>query len=189
MKRALITAGIEILTQSGVGGFSLRKVAIKAGVSHTAPYAHFKDKRALIAAIMTEGFCRLYDRMSSVLAGCGADAQKRLLEAAWAYVDFAVAEKELFSILFSGILDNEQDFPEYNEMTHQCYRLLSDSVRFCQAAKLLPPEPIELASTRLWSCLHGFASLLINGQISHLILEKQTIRQLVKNLIVPVTVS
>ena len=65
LKNALIHAGIAILAKEGVGGLSLRKVAARAGVSHAAPYAHFADKQALIAAISTEGFRLVYDRIRS----------------------------------------------------------------------------------------------------------------------------
>jgi AcrR family transcriptional regulator len=51
LKNALIQAGMEILAEEGLGSLSLRKVAKQAGVSHAAPYAHFNDKQALIAAI------------------------------------------------------------------------------------------------------------------------------------------
>ena len=60
LKNALIQAGIEILSKEGIGGLSLRKVAKQAGVSYAAPYAHFKDRQSLIAAISTEGFRQLY---------------------------------------------------------------------------------------------------------------------------------
>ena len=50
LKNALIRAGIEILSKEGVQALSLRKVAKQAGVSHAAPYAHFADKQALLAA-------------------------------------------------------------------------------------------------------------------------------------------
>src|SRR5512147_1727830 len=64
LKNALIEAGADILSKDGVSGLSLRKVALKAGVSHTAPYAHFADKQALIAAISTDGYRRLYEALS-----------------------------------------------------------------------------------------------------------------------------
>ncbi len=185
LKRTLITAGIEILCSSGVAGFSIRKVAQKAGVSHTAPYAHFKDKRALIAAIMTEGYAQLHRRMVTALEGVGSDSKRGLIEAAWAYVDFALSETELFTILFSGILEEEKEFPSYIEMTGKCYSLLSEMVRACQAAGILASEPEEIAATRIWSCLHGFASLVANGQISHVVLDRMKLRDLVAALVLP----
>ncbi len=66
LKNALIKAGVEILAKDGVSGLSLRKVALRAGVSHSAPYSHFADKQALIAAISTEGFRQLYEKVSMV---------------------------------------------------------------------------------------------------------------------------
>jgi len=185
LKRALIAAGIDILSHSGAGDFSLRKVAVKAGVSHAAPYAHFKDKRALIAAIMTEGYIQLYARMEAALASSPGDPRRALLEASWAYVDFALSETELFTILFSGILEEEKEFPAYLEMTRKCYGLLSESISACQAAGVLPPEPNDIAATRVWSCLHGFASLVSKGQISHNVLDRLDLRQIVEALVVP----
>ena len=67
LKNALINAGVEILAGDGVGGLSLRKVAKQAGVSHAAPYAHFADKQALIAAISTEGYKKIYESMAAVM--------------------------------------------------------------------------------------------------------------------------
>ena len=64
LKEALIAAGLEILSEQGVEGLSLRKVAKKVGVSHTAPYNHFSDKQALLAAISTAGHEQLYQTLS-----------------------------------------------------------------------------------------------------------------------------
>ncbi|MBI3152701.1 MAG: TetR/AcrR family transcriptional regulator, partial [Chloroflexi bacterium] len=90
LKNALIKAGVEILAKDGVSGLSLRKVAMRAGVSHAAPYSHFADKQALIAAISTEGFRQLYERVSGVAEEYKSQPQKQLVEAAWAYVQFAL---------------------------------------------------------------------------------------------------
>jgi AcrR family transcriptional regulator len=65
---ALIKAGIEVLAKEGTSGLSLHKVAQKAGVSHAAPYSHYKDKQALIAAISTEGYRMLYERIEKTVS-------------------------------------------------------------------------------------------------------------------------
>ena len=55
LKEALISAGLEILSEKGMEGLSLRNVAKQIGVSHAAPYNHFHDKQALLAAMSTVG--------------------------------------------------------------------------------------------------------------------------------------
>src|SRR6266700_5995996 len=67
LRNALIQAGLEMLSESGAAALDLRKVARKAGVSHAAPYRHFADKQALIAAINEEGFHRLAERIQATL--------------------------------------------------------------------------------------------------------------------------
>ena len=56
LREALIQAGLKLLGEAGVQGLSLRAAAQLAGVSHAAPYRHFKDKDALVAAVAEQGF-------------------------------------------------------------------------------------------------------------------------------------
>ena len=48
----LLQAGIAEINLHGVSGFSIRRVAEACGVSCAAPYKHFADKRAFVAAII-----------------------------------------------------------------------------------------------------------------------------------------
>ena len=80
LKNAFLQAGREVLeSERGSAGFDLRLVARKAGLSHAAPYRHFSDKRALIAASVEAGLKELKDRMAERLAAAGkASASERL---------------------------------------------------------------------------------------------------------------
>ena len=119
LKNALIKAGVEILAKDGVSGLSLRKVATKAGVSHAAPYSHFADKQALIAALSTEGFRQLYERISLVAEKNKTKPSRQLSEVAWAYVQFAMDDRDRFKVMFSGVLEKEKEYPEFVTQIHK----------------------------------------------------------------------
>src|SRR5512137_1488824 len=116
LKNALIKAGIQVLAKEGVSALSLRKVARKAGVSHAAPYAHFADKQALIAAISTEGYRRLYEQLAAAGRQHRGDPLRQLIEGAWAYVEFALNDPAHFRITLSGVAEKEKDYPALMEM-------------------------------------------------------------------------
>ena len=178
LKNALIEAGAETLSKEGVNGLSLRKVARKAGVSHAAPYAHFPDKQTLIAAISTEGYWRLYKRLDVAVQLYQGDPLRQLVEAAWAYVSFAVSDPAHFKVTFSGILDKENDYPAFVEISKKSFGLVVQIVEACQAAGVLKPGPADVMAVSVWSLVHGVASLLIEEQISHTVLERMSVRDM-----------
>ncbi|WP_162249966.1 TetR/AcrR family transcriptional regulator [Methylobacterium sp. Leaf456] len=60
LREALVAAGLAILEEGGdPASLGLREAARRAGVSAMAPYRHFSDKDALLAAVATVGFERL----------------------------------------------------------------------------------------------------------------------------------
>ena len=180
LKNALIKAGVEILAKDGVSGLSLRKVALKAGVSHAAPYAHFADKQALIAAISTEGFRQLYERVSGVAEKYRSQPEKQLTEAAWAYVQFAMDDRDRFKVMFSGVLEKEKDYPDFVVESQRNFQLVKSIVEANQASGRLRGGDSALVALSAWGIIHGFLMLLLEGQISHAVLEKMSLRELVE---------
>ena len=180
LKNALIKAGVEILAKDGVIGLSLRKVAMKAGVSHAAPYAHFADKQALIAAISTEGFRQLYERVSGVAEKYRSQPEKQLTEAAWAYVQFAMDDRDRFKVMFSGVLEKEKDYPDFVAESQRNFQLVKSIVEANQASGRLRSGDSALVALSTWGIIHGFLMLLLEGQISHAVLEKMSLRELVE---------
>lgn len=178
LKNALIEAGADILSKEGVSGLSLRKVALKAGVSHTAPYAHFADKQALIAAISTEGYRRLYAAIAAAVHRYPNSPARQLVEGAWAYVQFALTDTDHFKITLSGAVEKEKDYPAFVEMAQQNFALLVSIVETCQAAKILKRGPVDLMAVSVWSLIHGFVALILEDQISHTVLDRFSLRQM-----------
>jgi hypothetical protein len=81
--------------------------------------------------------------------------------------------------MFSGMLEQQKDYPEFRSMTLKNFGLLVDLVKSCQAAGVLAPGPEDLVAVRLWSLVHGFIMLLLESQISHTLLDRMSLRDLV----------
>ena len=176
LKNALIKAGADILSREGVSALSLRKVAQKAGVSHAAPYAHFTDKQALIAAISTEGYKKLYEKIAQVAEQYRSDPLRRLVEASWAYVQFALDEPDHFKVTLSGMIEQEQDYPAFVETARQTFSLVVEIVTQCQQAGILRTGDSVLTAVSVWALIHGFVTLLLENQVSHTVLDRYSVR-------------
>jgi AcrR family transcriptional regulator len=179
LKNALIKAGVQILSKEGIEGLSLRKVAQRAGVSHNAPYSHFPDKQSLIAAISTEGFNQLYGQIDAAVSEYYNDPKRQLQEGAWAYVQFAIKNTDTFKIMFSGILEKEKEYPAFIEISQKTFERVVQIVRDCQDTGILRAGSSELMAVAVWGQIHGIVSLLLEGQISHTVLGKVGIHDII----------
>jgi AcrR family transcriptional regulator len=191
LKNALIQAGIEILSKEGVNALSLRKVARRAGVSHAAPYAHFADKQALVAAISTAGYRKLYDKVYDAAQNHRGDPMRQLIEGAWAYVEFALNDSAHFRITLSGVVEREKEYPDYVEISQKSFRLVVELVEACQKAGVLNEGPPDLMAASVWGLVHGFVSLVLENQISHTLLDRYSLKEMLifsLNQITPVEI-
>ena len=179
LKNALIQAGIKILSKEGVGGLSLRKVAKQAGVSHSAPYAHFPDKQSLIAAISTEGFKQLYAELETAIVPHVRNPKRQLMEGTRAYVEFAMNNTDTFNIMFSGVLEKEKEYPAFVEISHKTFDRVVEVVRACQTAGILRVGSPEVLAVAVWGQVHGIVSLALEGQISHSVLHDHSLPEIV----------
>jgi AcrR family transcriptional regulator len=190
LKNALIKAGVEILSKEGIEGLSLRKVAQRAGVSHSAPYSHFPDKQSLIAAISTEGFHRLYADLDAAVSGHPKNPKKQLLDGALAYVRYALNNTDTFKIMFSGVLEKEKEYPAFVEISQKTFERVVSVVKACQEAGVVRSASSEMMAVAMWGQVHGIVSLALEGQISHSVLDHHAIEDVVsfaiEQMIMPV---
>ncbi len=165
LRNALIQAGLELLAEGGAEALDLRKVARRAGVSHAAPYRHFADKQALIAAINEEGFYWLAERIQSTLRAVSDEPFEQLLGVALAYVRFAQEHPWLMREMFSGLTIERETFVSLHTASKTVYRLYAEVIRRGQeSGKIVDGDPAALAGV-LWSVLHGLAMLIIEHQM------------------------
>lgn len=99
LKSALITAALAAVEQRGPEAVSLRDLAQSLGVSRAAPYRHFEDRRALLAALAAEGFDELTEVHLKARAKGGSPRQQ-LAAAGRGYLAFAAARPQRFRLMF-----------------------------------------------------------------------------------------
>ena len=150
LRPALLAAARRLLERSGPEALSLREAARRAGVSHNAPYRHFRDRDALLAALAAEGFDELAARMK--VAGEAA-GPRRLGAIGAAYVRFALESPGLFRLMFGGAVRG-RDHPELAASADRAFALLQGE------AGGAPARPIAA-----WATVHGLAHLLLDEQI------------------------
>src|SRR5256712_13413889 len=69
LPRALLDAALHIVKTQGTDALTLRAAARLAGVSQAAPYRHFANKEAILAAVAEDGFRSLMAAMRRAAGG------------------------------------------------------------------------------------------------------------------------
>ena len=165
LRNALVAAGLQVLSEQGAEALNLREVARKAGVSHAAPYRHFADKDALIAAIAIDGFRKLENQLRKSSDSRKRTTASKLVALGQAYVQFALNHIDHFRVMFT--LHREREiYPELHIASKACFNVLVSTLAEAQAKGDLHVGDPVLMSEILWSSLHGMAMLLSNGQIT-----------------------
>jgi AcrR family transcriptional regulator len=161
LKQALLEAAVALIAETGPRGFTLREAARRAGVSHNAPYRHFRDRDDLLAAVATDGF----DRLTRAMAGAGPRSSplNRLRRCGLAYVDFALRWPQHFAAMFDAPW-NQPEYPECAAAAQRCFETLLGCVRDSQAAQQMPAGDPQRLAYHAWSLVHGIAKLANAGQ-------------------------
>lgn len=160
LRNAVIDAALSLLAEKGVEGVTLRQCAARAGVSHGAPGHHFGDLKGVLTAIAVVGFEKLVADMAASLRG-QSSGMDRLSAMGAAYVGFALSHPAHFSLMFQKDRLRTDD-PQLRRATAAAYGLLAQ-----ETAGWAGNGHPKLRRLRdgIWSTVHGYAALLITGQI------------------------
>jgi AcrR family transcriptional regulator len=165
LRRALVDEALVLLAESGDGGFSLRELARRVGVTANASYRHFANKDALLQALASEGFRRLSAAQRE--AEARAEGDEKLLAGGRSYIRFAHANPALFRLMFSVIPPHRRE-DELREASRAAFQTLRQAVSRGWPGGEPDPDSVTRAALRAWALVHGLGQLLLDGQLDWL---------------------
>ncbi|AYG60922.1 TetR-like C-terminal domain-containing protein [Rhizobium jaguaris] len=168
LKAALLAEAEAILEKQGIQALTLRAAARAAGVSHAAPKNHFGDLTGLLSELAALGFVRFGAALADAMAAAGDDPRRRIKAMGRGYVGFAITHPGLFALMFrSEVLD--YDRPALRDATLAARQALAAAVR--ARAPDMSASPLQMAAqaAALWSLVHGFATLRLEGRLNGMI--------------------
>jgi AcrR family transcriptional regulator len=174
LREALLAAADQLLHEKGLQGLTLRACARRAGVSHAAPKHHFADLSELLSEVAALGFQRLTTALQKARAEVGDDSDARFVAAARVYVHFARRNPAHFRLMFrSDVL--RQCNTALAAASGRTFAEMAGCITVQRGEPDVAPEQLlerireeDFMQDVLlgWSHVHGYAQLLLEGQLT-----------------------
>ena len=160
----MLAAASKQIEQIGFEALSLRDLAASLDVSRAAPYRHFADRRALLAALAADGFKQLETGALAAMAK-QATPSSRLAAGAYTYLAFATRRPQLFRLMFvSDLLTGEEPRdPALIQVANSFHSRFEALV--AENCASIDEKTIKAAALTFWSILHGFALLRMGKRL------------------------
>jgi AcrR family transcriptional regulator len=163
LKSVLVAAGREILEAGGMRALSLREAARRAGVSHAAPAHHFPSLSAFLSECAASGFGEFADALIQA-RNEAFDAEQAIAGMGRAYLAFAHRNPVIFRLMFDQS-ENREHTPVQATHGSRAYNVLVEACRDIQPS--VTAEELDFRVSAVWSTVHGYADLMLEGQICH----------------------
>jgi AcrR family transcriptional regulator len=166
LRSALIAAALVMLERDGPAAITLRGLARVLGVSPMAPYHHFDDRAALLAAVAAAGFDRLTQRKIESQAQESDAPKSSLIAGTASYVAFVIENPNLFRLMLSNEFADQHRYPDLRRAAAAPAGLLisriGDLLAGTGQTALSPRDCAQM----LWGFAHGIGTLALDGQIA-----------------------
>jgi AcrR family transcriptional regulator len=160
LRDALVQAALGEVELGGPEAVNISALAKKLGVSQPAPYRHFADRDALLAAVTAEAF----RQFSATLRESMAKPSKRskLSRLAQATLAFGLRRNGIYRLMFaSRIIACAPKDSELHGATMETFNLVLEALE-APAVGLLR----ERHALKIWAALHGVVMLAEQGLMS-----------------------
>ena len=159
----LIQAAANLLDDGGEQAVTLRAVGHAAGVSHNAPYKHFRNRDALLAAVAAADLETLTANFVSI-RGSDQLPKVKLLTAIDALIAFSRERPSRYRLVF-GAPTLARKHPELQGRSTACLAEIMNLVDECKSTNALPDAPTRSLASLLLAAMHGLVLLEAQGQL------------------------
>lgn len=152
----LVHEGAGLLADVGIEGFSLRKLATRAGVTVAAPAHHFGNAKGLLTAIATRAFERLAGQMQDAVLGAKSPHDS-VLAMCLAYFEMRTADPGYATVMFRLDLLHATD-EQFRQSAFQAFSLLEGALTKAVPSTTNAAE-VSIAAKALWATTQGLTTL------------------------------
>jgi AcrR family transcriptional regulator len=153
---------MDMLAEGQGWQFTLRELARRAGVTHTAPYKHFDDKAALLAELALLGFDKLRDALVATRPGDEAGSREAFIAMCLAYVAFGAGNINLYRLMWSTDARAANDLHVLRS-ANAAFAVLLDRITQGHRAGWLSARDPAGQAVACWTQLHGLTLLSADG--------------------------
>jgi AcrR family transcriptional regulator len=162
--RRIAVAARRLLDQEGEGAVTMRRVAGRVGITPMAIYRHFPSRAVLLNALAEEGFAELAAGLEDKRFAGGVEA--RLLKMAEIYLDHALANPQLFQLMFLAPRQGARRYPrDFRAGRSPTASLMAAVVREgMESGELREDDAWEIVF-EMGALSHGLIELYLGGRI------------------------
>lgn len=162
-RQKLVSAAAALLDSGGEGAVTLRAVGGAVGVSHNAPYKHFEDRGALLAAVAIEDFGMLTEGFAGIRRS-PSEPMAKLRRALGAFIDYGREHPSRYRLLFSdpGIAARGGSL---QEAALRSFAEFAAIVGECQSSGDLPEASNAALTGLLYASAHGLIDIEAGGRM------------------------
>lgn len=163
LAESLLAAVDEIATKFGLEAVTLRACAKLVGVSPSAAFRHYSDKKALLTAFATRALAQLAECMSKAKITAEQTSTNPFHAVGLAYIEFALDKPAFFRAMWreESLYVND---PAYIAAANQLRAHLESG--FAETLEDKDPESLSAHELLAWSSVHGLAKLFVEGTVA-----------------------
>ena len=177
VREDILGHALELIVQDGFQGFSMRRLAARLGIAAKTIYNYYRNQDELYLCILTKGFDQLHAGFKEAVRGDGPPLGQ--LEAAIrAYVDFGLANPQLYNLMFTWHVPKYNDYvgtamekAAYRELTAalQCADLFLEVLAACLGEdRRMPEDDLRFEMIQIWSQMHGYVAGINNSLLDYM---------------------